>query len=301
MKNLNKTNEQINRSIGQLVKQSDRAIAKLYAKTLNEIRRELTKYYEKFEQNGVLTYAEMARYDRLNKFMSEVDGLLKRHYKDTRGTIYRALGESYLDGYYITAWAIETDTMSKLGYSAVKPEVISKAINNPVGGLSLNHRLEKYRQDIVWKIQQEITEGLVKGEAYGTMSHRLKETFENDTAKAMRLVRTEAHRIKEDATLDSAKHANANGIIMKKKWVSFKDERTRSSHKALNGVAIPIDDEFVGKFGKGQAPGQLGDPKEDIHCRCFLTYTVEKVEKPNVKELENMTFEQWKKERLRGA
>lgn len=301
MTNLNKTPEQINRALGQRIKGADRTIAKRYAILLNEIRAEIASLYEKYESGGVLTYAEMAKYNRLDKFVGYVNGQLKRNYRDIKDTIYDVLGESYKDGYYMTAWAVETDTLSKLAYSAVSAEIITKAIENPISGLTLNHRLEKVRSEVVWKIQQEVTQGLVKGETYGTMAARLKGTLEDDAAKAMRIVRTEGHRVSQASQFDSAVHANRNGIIMTKEWGSSKDERTRSSHAELNtGDKIPIDQDFHGKNGSGPAPGQLGHPSEDINCRCVLYYSVEAIRKPDARELEKMTFETWKNERIRG-
>lgn len=312
MKNLNKSAEEINRLINKRVKASQRAIAKQYAITLNEIRKELAKLYEKYETGGVLTYAEMAKFDRLSKFMKRIDKLLATHYKSLRKIIYDVLGESYLDGYYLTAWAVETDTLSRLAYSAVSAATITAMIENPISGLTLTERLQKNRSFIIYTIQQEITQGLVKGETYRTMAARLKGALEGDAVKAMRIVRTEAHRVQESSKYDSALHAHKNGVRMSKTWHSMKDERVRpgrgigkkpakkgADHRMLDGKKIPVDQDFVGKLGKGKAPGQLGAAGEDINCRCFLTYEVESVEKPNAKELENMAFEEWKKERLK--
>lgn len=303
MTNLNKSEEEINRLLNKRLKGADKDIAKLYANTLNEIRKELSKLYEKYEQNGKLTYAEMAKYDRLTKLIDEIDHLLRVNYKTLRKVIYDVLGESYLDGYYLTAWAVETDTLSKLNYSAVKPETIAEMIENPISGLTLSQRLEKNRINIVYTIQQEVTRGLVKGETYGSMAKRIKSVLENDTAKATRIVRTEAHRVIEASKHDSAMHANKNGVIMTKTWNSMEDERVRhtskANHRILNGTTIPVDENFKQGDGEGPAPGQMGSAAHDIHCRCFLTYSVERIEKPNAKELEKMTFEKWKNERLK--
>ncbi|MEK5070510.1 phage minor head protein [Sporosarcina sp. FSL K6-1508] len=300
MANLNKTPEQINRALGQRIKGSDRAIAKRYAVMLNEVRAELASLYEKYEVGGVLTYAEMAKYDRLNKFTGKVNGLLKTNYADIKDTIYDVLGESYKDGFYMTAWAVETDTLSKLAYSAVSAEVITKSIENPISGLTLNHRLEKSRSNVVYAIQEQVTLGLVQGDTYGTMASRLKGVLEGDATKAMAIVRTEAHRVSQASQFDSAVHANRNGIIMTKEWGSSKDERTRSSHANLEGTKIPVDQDFEGKNGSGPAPGQLGHPSEDIRCRCVLYYSVESIGRPNARELEGMAFDTWQEERIRG-
>lgn len=300
MKNLNKSQEQINRALGQLLKKSDRSIGKLYANTLNEIRRELAKIYEKWEVNGKLTYEEMSRYNRLTKFIKEIDHLLRVNYKTLRRVIYDVLGESYLDGYYLTAWAVETDTLSKLAYAPVRPETLTAMIENPISGLTLPQRLEKNRIQIIYKIQEEITQGLYKGETYGTMAKRLKGTLEGDAAKAMRVVRTESHRVVESAKLDSMTHAKKHGVVSVKTWRSSKDKAVRDAHADLDGKTIPVDEDFKSKNGgKGPAPGQMGTAKDDVNCRCRLSYSVQRIEKTDAKELENMTFERWKKERLK--
>lgn len=299
MTNLNRTLEQINRALGQLIKGADREIAKKYAATLNEIRKELSLLYEKYEQGGILTYAEMAKYNRLDKLVSQIDELLTENYKGIRQVIYDVLGESYLEGYYLTAWAVETDTLTKLSYSAVTPETITKMIENPISGLVLSDRLEKVRGEVVWKIQQEVTQGLVKGETYGTMAKRLKEALEGDAAKALRIVRTESKRSIETAKHDSAVHATKNGVVMMKEWNTVQDERVRSSHAPLDGVKIPTDEYFEIDGERAEAPTMFSSPEHSINCRCFLTYSIKSIEKPKYKELENMTFEAWRKERLK--
>jgi len=299
MNNLNKTPEMIEKLVSRRVKKGERDIVKRYAILLNEVRKELAKLYEKYEVNGKLTYAEMAKYDRLRKFIEYIDYLLKILYKDVRKTVYDVLGESYLDGYYLTAWAVETDTLSRLSYSVVRPEVITAMIENPITGLTLSQRLEKNRAAIIYTIQQEITQGLVQGETYKQMAKRIKGALENDTVKAMRIVRTEAHRAVESGKHDAAEHAHKNGVIMLKEWNSMHDQRVRDRHRHLDGTKIPVDDDFTIGSDRAKAPGLFLRPENSINCRCFLSYSVERIEKVDAKELEGMTFEQWKKERLK--
>ncbi|MED5041490.1 phage minor head protein [Geobacillus stearothermophilus] len=289
----------IERIVNRRVKKGEREIVKRYAILLNDIRKELAKLYEKYEVNGKLTYAEMAKYDRLRKFIEYIDYLLKTVYKDVRKTVYDVLGESYLDGYYLTAWAVETDTLSRLSYSAVRPEVITAMIENPITGLTLSQRLEKNRAAIIYTIQQEITQGLVQGETYKQMAKRIKGALENDVVKANRIVRTEAHRAVETGKLQAAEHAHKNGVIMVKVWNTMHDQRVRDRHRKLDGVKIPVDEEFKIGSDRAKAPGLFLRPENSINCRCFLSYSVERIEKVDAKELEGMTFEQWKKERLK--
>ena len=300
MKNLNKTIEMIEKLVNRRVKKSERDIVKRYAILLNDIRKELAKLYEKYEVDGKLTYSEMAKFDRLRKFIDYIDYLLKVVYKDVRKTVYDVLGESYLDGYYLTAWAVETDTLSRLSYSVVRPEVITTMIENPISGLTLSQRLEKNRAAIIYTIQQEITQGLVQGESYRQMAKRIKGALENDTVKAMRIVRTEAHRAVESGKHDAAEHAHKNGVVMYKVWNTVHDQRVRDRHRLLDNKKVPVDQDFKLGAITGKVPGQMsGGASMNVNCRCFLTYSVERIEKVDAKELEGMTFEQWKKERLK--
>jgi len=302
MKNLNKTPDMIERLLKKRLKKVERGIAKKYAVLLNEIRKELAKLYEKYEVEGKLTYAEMAKFDRLKKFLDYLNTLLSKQYKELKKAIYDVLGESYLDGYYLTAWAVETDTLSRLKYSTVPAATITAMIENPVSGLTLSQRLIKNLSNIVYTIQQEVTQGLVNGESYKKMANRLKSVLAGDAVKAMRIVRTEAHRVVESSKHDSAEHANKNGVIMLKEWNSVEDERVRrkrtANHHKLDGTKLPVDAVFKQGGATGKAPGQMGRPDHDVNCRCFLSFSVERIEKVDAKELEGMAFETWKKERL---
>lgn len=303
--NLEKVFERINRAIGQKVAKGEREVARRYAKTLAEIRALTAEFYERYEQGGILTYEEMAKFDRLRKYQKEVTGMLGRLYKDLLRIITEILGGVYEEGYYLTAWAIETDVKAKLAYSSVTSETILAMVNNPISGLTLKQRLEKNRADIISRIQQEVTQGLVRGDTYSTMAKRLKGSLEGDATKATRIVRTEAHRAQESAKHDAAVHANKQGVIMLKEWNSLEDERVRhkltANHRALNGKKVPVDELFKQGTGKGPGPGLMGSPEHDINCRCFLTYTVDRVDKPQHDFLQDMPFEQWSKERIKKA
>jgi len=297
--------QRINRRIGQLVSQGERQVARQYASVLLEIRAILSTQFESFEQDGKLTLEEMLKHSRLTKMMDEINYLLRTHYRDIAGMMERILGETYLDGYYMTAWAIESEVKTQLAYTAIRPESLTAMLANPVAGLTLNARLEMQRARIIYEIQQQVTQGLRKNETYSTMAKRLKKELEGDAVKAMRIVRTEGHRVQESAKHDAADHANNNGVVMMKQWNTQEDERVRNKkkgdkadHKKLNNKKVAMDGTFNDGLSEGKAPGQLGAAASDINCRCFLTYSVEKVAKTDKAAVEAIAFDRWKKERL---
>ena len=57
-----------------------------------------------------------------------------------------------------------------------------------------------------------------------------------------------------------------------KRWVTRHDDRVRSSHEALDGVSVPIDQPFQAEGGALMFPGDRSAPiGEWINCRCVLT------------------------------
>lgn len=304
MDDLNEKMQQINRRIGQRIQVGEREVAKKYARVLLTIRAELAKNYEKYEKDGTLSLQDMLKHDRLSKMLQRMNFILKAHYKDIGGQMENILGGAYTDGYERTAWAVETSAKTDLGFSSVRPESLTNMLKNPVAGLTLKQRLERQRANIIYQIQQQTTQGLQKNETYAVMAKRLKNELEGDTVKAMRIVRTEGHRVQESGKFDAMDHANNNGVVMMKQWNILEDERVRhrpknkADHKKLNNKKIPIKELFDDGLSKGLAPGQLPAAASSINCRCFLTYSVEKIEKPQQQDLENMEFETWKKEHL---
>lgn len=116
-------------------------------------------------------------------------------------------------------------------------------------------------------LRRAMAQSLITGEGADKMSSRIQKVMENEYFEAMRIARTETTKAQNSSRDAHYKQAQELGIEIKKKWVATKDERTRDSHKALDGKIIDYDKEFKNgcKF-----PG-VGPGKEVINCRCTFT------------------------------
>ncbi len=74
------------------------------------------------------------------------------------------------------------------------------------------------------------------------------------------------------ARLDSMYRASDEGFERKKVWDAVNDNRTRDSHAMLDGVAIPLDEQFDNGLLEPRDPN--GAPEEICNCRCTITYDV---------------------------
>lgn len=290
----------------KLEKWADKELSKIegsirlfYRQLVNVALAELGKIYADYEEDGKLTYESMIKYDRLKKFIDSLNEHVDTMSLATRKSINAHLEETYTYSYSWMGWAIENEARKNIQYKSLKLEQIRAAIDNPIKGLTLSETLARNRRTIIYKIQQEVTQSLVRGSAYKETATILKDTFEGDYQKAIRVARTETHRVREQGTLDSAKRANSKGVIMMKKWRNMKDSRVRktskSNHVKMDHVKIPVDDLFdLGNGEQGSAPGNTGYAHHDINCRCILVYEIDNIKGQTNDDLAQQTFEDFR-------
>ena len=279
-------------------------IKKQYEKMLQGILQDVSGYYTKLEAGGVLTLEEMAKYKRLDALVKQIETRSRQLTAQRQQALLTYLSEAMQYSYAYMAYSIETEALALLGYSTIKGEQVLAAINNPLHGLTLSETLEKNRKEVMYQLRTRLTQELVNGSSYRSMANVLKEVVENDYRKAITIARTETHRITESGKQEAVTRATKQGIVMTKKWNTSRDTRvrktTKSNHVSLDGQTVPSDQPF--KLGNGitaMTPGQSGTPQNDINCRCFATYSVERVEKKTHQALADMSYEQWQQDRLK--
>ena len=291
-------------------------LQKLYKKLIKDLRKVMGNVYADYADpaTGKLTYEALHRQGLDARLLEEVAANVASVTADEGRIIRETVEQTYANCYSGMVQAVQNAVDNEelheafAAVEAVKPEVIKAAVNNPVHGLTLSDQLEKNRADIIWGIKQAVGVGLSEGDNYSTMARRIqKELIGPDGAggsyyKAVRIARTEAHRVREEGNLDAAQNLMGQlepaGITMMKTWHTMKDERVRPSrsrktksgwkysksgkydHQKMEGVQVPINEEFELPSGaKTQAPGKSGVAGEDINCRCFLSYDVVKKER----------------------
>ena len=125
------------------------------------------------------------------------------------------------------------------------------------------------------KISATISRGISTGMTYSQMAVLLSNNSNTGLYNAMRIVRTEGHRIQIQSALDAQHAAKDAGCDIVKQWDATLDGRTRPTHRQLDGQIREVDEPFEttnlkGVTIKADAPGLFGRASEDIHCRCAL-------------------------------
>lgn len=272
---------------------------------LHSIIAEIGLLYAKLETDGKLTYEEMVKYNRLRRLEKQIMAQVDKMSAKNQRALRRLLRQAYSHSYEWMAWAIERESRARLSYAAIPLEKIDRIVEEPVGGRTLKGRLSRLRRQTVDELFRRITADLVEGSTLRKMTANVRDVLNTSHFDTVRIVQTEAHRIQEAATLASAQHASEQGVVMLKKWNSLHDEKVRrtatANHRMMDGQEVRVDEDFELRpgGGRGKAPGNTGVAAHDINCRCFLTYRIAEVQRRTHKELADMTFEEWKKSRLK--
>lgn len=277
-------------------KGAEKAIRKTYQELLKDLRHYLADEYTRYAEDDQLTYEILQRHGAYARFLEEVEQKINDISPEVRRTIRSTVEQTYEYTYNGMVEGVKkavTNPAITAGLKACTPDVIRKAVENPVSKLTLNDRLEKHRKEIVYDIKQNITVGLMNGDRYSTMANRIKKSVDGDYKKAIRIARTETHRVREAGNHDAARSVDEvlktgeSGMRMAKTWKTMKDERVRPAkakgknrkydHRKMDGVTVLADEEFTLPSGaKTVAPGQSGVAGEDINCRCYLSYGLQK-------------------------
>lgn len=118
------------------------------------------------------------------------------------------------------------------------------------------------------RITAEVSRSISTGMSFQQMAQQLAGKTKIGYTNAIRIARTEGHRIQCQAGMDACYKARDMGAKVVKQWDSTLDGKTRHSHAIVDGEVKELDE----KFSNGiRFPGDPdGAAAEVINCRCAL-------------------------------
>lgn len=118
------------------------------------------------------------------------------------------------------------------------------------------------------KITADVSRGISTGMSFQQVAQQLAAYTNIGFNNAVRITRTEGHRIQVQSTNDACYKAKDAGADVVKQWDSTLDGATRPSHKKVDGEIRELDE----KFSNGlMFPGDpAGGASEVVNCRCAL-------------------------------
>lgn len=282
---------------------TEKQIRAAYKRTLSDLKKFIGYEFAQYGEDGRLTYDILAKKQNMARFLEEVQQNIDGLSPEMQAEISQCVSDIYRMSYEgMTNAALKTAPKAALsvlqGLSFVQPTQVISGVNNElINKITLKDVLEKNRRDVIYNLKQAVTIGITNGETVDMMSRRVSGVLDGDYKKAVRVVRTETHRVREMGLSDSARSFDEElqktdtGFRMVKIWRTMKDERVRpnrryktkkgwrtspgsgANHQKMEGQTVLANDMFELTDGhKTIAPGQSGIAAQDINCRCFVQY-----------------------------
>lgn len=280
---------------------TETALLREYGASLKTVKAQVLAIYEKYSSAGVLTYAEMTKYNRLNNLFKSITIEIGKISGKTQSGINTLAADAYEESFFRMGYAIETGASEvagaaiNLGFGGLQPSVIKAAIENPMRYIAF----DGLKNSMLIKARSTITQGLIQGLSYFDMAKQIQSDFEGRASSAIRIARTEAGRAQSlgnVAAIDAAVEGGAEG---RKFWIATMDGRTRDSHAHMDGKNADEDGMF--RLAGIKVPGPMADglpAGEIINCRCTLGVDIEGVKRGARRYPDGVapykTYEEWR-------
>lgn len=202
--------------------------------------------------------------EALKKQVSGVlDDLHSKEYKDVN---------AYLKGCYDDGFVGAMYDLHGQGIPLIIPIDQQRVVHAVQLDSKISHglyrRLGEDIQRLKAKITAEVSRSMVTGTSYARCAELLAGRTNIGFNNAIRIARTEGHRIQTTAAMDAMTDAAERGADVVKQWDATLDKRTRESHRAVDGQIRELDEPFSNGL---RYPGDpMGAASEVIRCRCAL-------------------------------
>lgn len=154
------------------------------------------------------------------------------------------------------------------------------------------------------KFTSSIAQSILQGESIPNTAKRLNAVLNMDEAMAVRAARTAMTSAENAGRTDSYRRAKSLGIELEQEWLATTDERTRETHRLLDGQHVPVGKRFCPHgYGQEYSIRFPADPtaRGDMiwNCRCTLVAWFPEDGEESLDDRwsdlpAGMTYEQWK-------
>lgn len=197
----------------------------------------------------------------------QVEGVLDRMQTSQFATVSEYLDECYTDGFVGSVFDLHGQNVPLMMPIDQQAMVRAVQLDSKISK-GLYTRLGEDVDLLKKKITAQVSRSIATGMTYAQTAKQLANYTRVGYNNAIRIARTEGHRIQTTATMDVMEAAKEKGADIVKQWDATLDDSTRESHVAVDGEIRELDQPFSNGL---MFPGDpAGSAAEVINCRCAL-------------------------------
>lgn len=271
----------------------EKEVAKTVLSDEEQILKELKQVYTKALQDVQSKIADLnARTDLQNaqsivhqkKFQEAIENQIKEvlNNLETKSydSIHGYLEDSYINGYVGHMYILQNHT----GCTCVTPINQKKIVDaytneskistdyyseDPVRG-----RVAEDLELLKRRIKSNVSRGIISGQTWAETAYNIatgmNNSFSTAMNDAMRIARTEGHKVNQIGFVDAGDEAISKGADIVKQWDATLDQVTRPWHQEADGQIREWKDKFIVMGEEMTAPGLGGSARNVCNCRCQL-------------------------------
>lgn len=241
---------------------TEREIGLAYKNLFATINKDLSTLYRKVGKDNP-SISDVRKYNRLGSLLKNVKIELDNFHKVlNKGLDKHAVitAKAALDGF---AWSLQNAIGLSLNFNLQSSIATEIAKESPFYFLAKR----KLYNDNLTKIRNVLNQGFYQGKSYVQLSRDLSKAVGTNYTQSRRIVRTETHRIYEQAHNEEFVQSVNMGIDTKMKLLAVIDNRTRQQSFIVNGEISNDEGKFKYPDGNYYIPGSTGRPDWDIYDR----------------------------------
>lgn len=266
------------RGNGKKLSEVELEILRNYRRSLNDIQAGINDIYARHADKIAEKKFPLARLKGLSRQIQE--NIAQLLLKDAK-VIKQTLSNFYQENYSVINDAMSLAANVDLSFNELDEKTINAAVENQYDKIKWKKSEQDNIKKLIGEIRTEITQGIIQGKGIAQTNRAVVDRMNIGAGRALRIVRTETHRVQNQGRLDGINNSKGNadllGIKVKTVWnhkTYVKDPR--ELHVAMDGKTADKEGNFTLPDGvKTKAPGLSNYPEHDIHCHCFLTMEFE--------------------------
>lgn len=254
-------------------KKTIKELEQVYQQAIKDCEKKIRELSMRSDMENIQSIIYQKQYQQAIK--GQLEGVLSQLHSNEFATVSEYLNKCYTDGF--------VGSMYDLAGQGI-PLIVPINQNQVVKAIQLDSKLSKTLYESLGEdvgklktaVRAQVSRGISNGSSWNDIAKTLAERNMKNTPfgtainNAIRIARTEGHRVQTSAKMYAMSEAKKKGADVVKQWDSTLDGRTRTTHRQLDGQIRELDEPFEVEGMKADAPGMFGNPAEDCNCRCAV-------------------------------
>lgn len=254
-------------------KKTIKELEQVYIQAVKDCEQKIRELSMRTDMENLQSIVYQKQYQQAIK--GQLEGVLSQLHSNEFATVSEYLKKCYTTGY--------VGSMYDLAGQGI-PLVVPINQNQVAKAIQIDSKLSKTLYESLGEdvgklktaVRAQVSRGISNGSSWNDIAKTLAERNMKNTPfgtainNAIRIARTEGHRVQTSARVDAMSEAKKKGADVVKQWDASLDGKTRDTHRKLDGQIRELDEPFEVDGMKADAPGYFGNPAEDCNCRCAL-------------------------------